>query len=68
MLTNLLSKMCICSEPKVENLTLEIQLVKNTLINEEKYLNIPQIKTSNNKLNSIINTLVIFEYFKSLNF
>jgi hypothetical protein len=53
MLTNLLSKICICSEPKVENLTLEIQLVKNTLINEEKYLNIPQIKTSNNKLNLI---------------
>ena len=53
MLTNLLSKMCICSEPKVENLTLEIQLVKNTLINEKKYLNNSEIKTSNNKLNLI---------------
>ena len=53
MLTNLLSKMCICSEPKVENLTLEIQLVKNTLICEEKYLNNSEIKTSNNKLNLI---------------
>ena len=53
MFANLLSKMCICSEPKVENLTLEIQLVKNTLINEEKYLNNSEIKTSNNKLNLI---------------